>query len=130
MEQMDSRQLKESAGHYGMLNLSPTKFRKFMTSSEMIQVKVEMTSKGGDGFKICQNYGQAIGRVIDVSFDLNKVLEKNIHLAVEDARGVKNKTVLKSALIKLIEGIRNGNLQDDDINSIIVQLEDYIIEGD
>ena len=44
--------------------------------------------------------------------------------------GVKNKTVLKSALIKLIEGIRNGNLQDDDINSIIVQLEDYIIEGD
>ena len=65
-----------------------------------------------------------------MSFDLNKVLEKNIHLAVEDARGVKNKTVLKSALIKLIEGIRNGNLQDDDINSIIVQLEDYIIEGD
>ena len=65
-----------------------------------------------------------------MSFDLNKVLEKNIHLAVEDARGVKNKTVLKSALTKLIEGIRNGNLQDDDINSIIVQLEDYIIEGD
>ena len=96
----------------------------------MIQVKVEMTSKEGDGFKIRQNYDQTIGRVIDVSFDLNKVLEKNIHLAVEDARGVKNKTVLKSALIKLIEGIRNGNLQDDDINSIIVQLEDYIIEGD
>ena len=65
-----------------------------------------------------------------MSFELNKVLEKNIHLAVENARGVKNKTVLKSALIKLIDGIRNGNLQDDDINSIIVQLEDYIIEGD
>ena len=43
----------------------------------------------GDGFKICQNYDQVIGRVIDVSFDLNKVLEKNIHLAVEDARGKK-----------------------------------------
>jgi len=65
-----------------------------------------------------------------MSFELDKVLEKNIQLAVENTRGVKNKTVLKSVLTKLIEGVRIKNIQDDEINTLIVQLEDYITEGD
>jgi hypothetical protein len=64
------------------------------------------------------------------TFDLELVIGKSIHLAVEKARGISNKVVLKGVITKLVEGIREGNLQDEDINSLMVQLEDYIIEGD
>jgi hypothetical protein len=64
------------------------------------------------------------------TYDLDLAIGKSIHLAVEKARGISNKTILKGVITKLVDGIREGNLQDEDINSLLVQLEDYIIEGD
>lgn len=65
-----------------------------------------------------------------MSFDLNKVIIESISQTTKSVEGITNKAILEKVLLKLISGVREGNLQDDDINTLIVQLEEIITEGD
>ena len=65
-----------------------------------------------------------------MSFDLNKVIIESISQTTKSVEGITNKAILEKVLLKLISGVREGNLQDDDINTLIVQLEEIIAEGD
>ena len=65
-----------------------------------------------------------------MSFDVNEAIAESISKAAASVEGITNQSILEKVLSKLILGIREGNLQDDDINLLIVQLEEIITGGD
>ena len=65
-----------------------------------------------------------------MTFDVNKTIADSISKVAASVEGVTDKIILEKILSKLISGIREGNLQDDDINLLIVQLEEIIMAGE
>ena len=63
-------------------------------------------------------------------FNLEEIIREAIKSTSVESQDVSSSEKLYAILEKMIHGVRNGNLDDEDLNALLLQIEPLISLGD
>ena len=86
-------------------------------------------SKGDDGLKKWPWLDQYPRSDQLSEFNLEKTIRSAISRASEQEENIKDKKIIENVLLRLFDSARSGELEDENIQTLILQVEAALKEG-